>query len=376
MDDEQHELIASTPSPQPLSALSEMMKRRKSSAEISTMRNRKIRDFYARQNDHIENYEVAQQLLDRLKGNSIDEEVTLSEESIYNSNVKAAIWTSFLANIALFILKIIVTVFSGSLAVLASAVDSALDLISGSVMFITHRVMNRRDLFLYPVGKTRFENLGIIVFAAVMGSASFQIITESIRELVAGVTAPDQGIFTIISLCIVVAVKFCLYVWCKLLSKQSVSCEALAQDHFNDTMTNTVTAILVAVASRTGQHWLDPVGAIALALFIIINWIRTGHYHLTLLAGRAAEKPFVQQIIYFAANFDTRILHVDTVRAYHAGVRLIVECDVILAPETTLRTSHDIGEALQQGIEMFPKVERAFVHCDYEYDHAPLGEHK
>jgi len=47
-----------------------------------------------------------------------------------------------------------------------------------------------------------------------------------------------------------------------------------------------------------------------------------------------------------------------------------------LPEEMSLKEAHNIGEALQQKLEKFPRVERAFVHIDYEIDHNPHEEHK
>lgn len=65
------------------------------------------------------------------------------------------------------------------------------------------------------------------------------------------------------------------------------------------------------------------------------------------------------------------IRQIDTVRAYHSGPRLIVEVDIVMDPEDTLRSTHDVAEALQIKLESLPNVERAYVHVDFETDHAP-----
>ena len=62
---------------------------------------------------------------------------------------------------------------------------------------------------------------------------------------------------------------------------------------------------------------------------------------------------------------------IDTVRAYHSGPRFIVEVDVVIDPEETLREAHDVAEALQMKLESLPNVERAYVHIDYETSHKP-----
>lgn len=39
--------------------------------------------------------------------------------------------------------------------------------------------------------------------------------------------------------------------------------------------------------------------------------------------------------------------------------------------DDSLRETHDIADELQTKIEKLPDVERAYVHVDYETDHAP-----
>jgi divalent metal cation (Fe/Co/Zn/Cd) transporter len=72
-----------------------------------------------------------------------------------------------------------------------------------------------------------------------------------------------------------------------------------------------------------------------------------------------------------AMTHSPTILQIDTVRAYHSGPRLIVEVDIVMDPEATLRATHDVAEELQIKLESLPDVERAYVHVDYETDHRP-----
>lgn len=45
-------------------------------------------------------------------------------------------------------------------------------------------------------------------------------------------------------------------------------------------------------------------------------------------------------------------------------------------PETKLRESHDVSQALQRKLEGLADVERAFVHVDYDYSHDIYEEHR
>ncbi len=43
----------------------------------------------------------------------------------------------------------------------------------------------------------------------------------------------------------------------------------------------------------------------------------------------------------------------------------------MMAPEESLRTTHDVAEELQTKLESLPDVERAYVHIDFETSHKP-----
>ena len=76
-------------------------------------------------------------------------------------------------------------------------------------------------------------------------------------------------------------------------------------------------------------------------------------------------------------TFDIAMTHsplihqIDTVRAYHSGPRLIVEVDIVMNPDDSLRLTHDTAEDLQLKLESLPNVERAYVHVDFETTHKP-----
>jgi len=63
------------------------------------------------------------------------------------------------ANIILFIAKVYASIVSGSMAIIASTLDSLLDLLSGLILWFTARSMQRLNPYLYPIGKKRKQPL-------------------------------------------------------------------------------------------------------------------------------------------------------------------------------------------------------------------------
>ncbi|KAJ3395165.1 hypothetical protein HDU84_002739 [Entophlyctis sp. JEL0112] len=283
--------------------------------------------------------------------------------------VKIAIYGSLLANLLLFCLQLFAAVSSSSLSLFATMADSFMDLMSNLVLVFANLTAAKRNLQRYPAGKKRFETAGIVVFSCAMGALSVQLITESAKALAAGSHDTDLTVSNISSICVAVAVKACLFVYCASLRKYP-SANVLAQDHRNDIILNT-TGIALSILGQKVLWWVDPMGGILIALWILFNWGSTAVEHIQKFIGETASPLFLNRITYIAMTHHPEILQVDTVRAYSSGAGYFVEVDIVMDPSTPLQRSHDVGEALQVKIESIEDVERAFVHIDYESLHTP-----
>ena len=70
---------------------------------------------------------------------------------------RMAIYVSNIANIVLFVAKLYVSIQSRSLAVIASTLDSLLDLLSGFILWFTAHAMRNPNQSRYPIGKNRMQ---------------------------------------------------------------------------------------------------------------------------------------------------------------------------------------------------------------------------
>ncbi|KAK4753353.1 hypothetical protein SAY87_022151 [Trapa incisa] len=257
------------------------------------------------------------------------------------------------------------------MAVIASTLDSFLDLLSGFILWFTANAMRKPNHYHYPIGKRRMQPVGIIVFASVMATLGLQIILESIRQIIAE-SRPDtdreKEKWMIGIMVSVTAVKFILMVYCRRFKNEIV--RAYAQDHFFHVITNSV-GLATAVLPIHFYWWIDPTGAIVIALYTIGTWARTVIENVWLLIGadgsagvhREADLPHVEP-----PPGDPAHRHV---RVYTFGSHYFVEVDIVLPQDTLLNQAHNIGEALQEKLEQLPEVERAFVHIDFEFTHRP-----
>ncbi len=100
--------------------------------------------------------------------------------------------------------------------------------------------------------------------------------------------------------------------------------------------------------------YLDPIGAICIALLILVSWISNAFEQVWLLVGKSAPKEFLSKLIYMSITHDSQIHKVDTVGvlrsapppprgwpsdsravpAYHAGQKYYVEVDIVMDEST------------------------------------------
>ncbi|KAF9532119.1 CDF-like metal transporter [Crepidotus variabilis] len=338
--------------------------------DIAGLRRRKkgkqVAKYQTEQNDLIKS------LLKPMEEHTED---AIQEEEAARVPVKIAIYASLAANVILCIIQLYAAITSLSLSLLATGIDAVFDIGSNVLLFWLHRKAGKLDLNKWPVGGARLETIGNIVYGFLMGSVNLVVIVESIRNLV---TKPDSDLKdfhlpSIIAVAAAFGVKLALFIYCFSLRNKSSQVLVLWKDHRNDLFINGF-GILMSVGGSKLAWFLDPMGAIIIALGVMISWGRTIYGEFGLLAGKAAPHSFLQLIVYKAATFSDDILKIDTVRAYHSGPDYFVEVDVVMDGSTPLWKAHDLSQQLQDKIEVLPNVERAFVHVDHEWTHAP--EHR
>ncbi|KAL5228534.1 hypothetical protein ABZP36_016799 [Zizania latifolia] len=327
-----------------------------------------VAEYYQQQVEMLEGFNEMDTLTDRgfLPGMSKEE-----REKVARSET-LAIRLSNIANMVLFAAKVYASVRSGSLAIIASTLDSLLDLLSGFILWFTAFSMQTPNPYRYPIGKKRMQPLGILVFASVMATLGLQIILESIRSLVSDgddfSLTKEQEKWVVDIMLAVTLVKLALVVYCRSFTNEIV--KAYAQDHFFDVITNMI-GLVAALLANYIEGWIDPVGAIILAIYTIRTWSMTVLENVHSLVGQSASPEYLQKLTYLCWNHHKAVRHIDTVRAYTFGSHYFVEVDIVLPSDMPLQQAHDIGEALQEKLERLPEIERAFVHLDYEFTHRP-----
>lgn len=119
-----------------------------------------LRRFYENQNNILELYKNKD---------------TQDTKSSTNSWETFGVNFSYASNIFLFAIKLWALVISGSMAMLASVLDSSLDILSGTMLFLAMNESRKQDHVNYPIGKERIQPIATIVFSCLMGMSAAQV---------------------------------------------------------------------------------------------------------------------------------------------------------------------------------------------------------
>lgn len=289
-------------------------------------------------------------------------------------NARWAININVIANILLLSAKGFATISSSSLSLIASLVDSALDLLCTAIVWTTNRLVAWRLQGLqrrFPVGRRRLEPLGILVFSVIMIISFVQILQESVTKLYNGIsgnpieaaTLPPAAIGAMAATVIIKGI-----IWFGCIRVKTTQVQALAQDCKTDVYFNTLSLLFPLIGHQAHVWWLDPLGAALLSLFIIYDWAGTCFENVARLCGSAVDDPLQQKLTFLAYRFSPLVNGFKSITAYHAGDGVWAEYDVLLDEKTPLRRAHDIAETLQYCCEGLMEVDRAFVTPDCECD--------
>ena len=172
---------------------------------------------------------------------------------------KWAININVIANILLLAGKVVAALSTGSLSLMASLVDSALDLLCTLIVWTTNKLVQWRLDALrkrFPVGRRRLEPLGILVFSIIMVISFLQILKESVEKLIPleGETEMLSGT-AIGALLATIILKGAIGLGC--LRIKTTQVQALVQDCKTDVIFNTLSLLFPFVGQKANIWWFD-----------------------------------------------------------------------------------------------------------------------
>ena len=171
----------------------------------------------------------------------------------------AAVALSLACNVLLLLAKAAAYFWSGSEAVLASTVDSVIDLVSQAILAAAERASASRDA-RFPVGRARMSAVGVASAAGIMLGATLLVVQASVSDLYSGIVEgkrPDLRLGPLLYSILggAIAVKGALFAVCAAAASRAPpgradTLLALKDDHLTDVLANSAALVAGLFAAK------------------------------------------------------------------------------------------------------------------------------
>ena len=250
------------------------------------------------------------------------------------------------------LMKLITGVATGSLAVIASAVDSLLDILMSGVNYLAIRQAEQPADRTHPFGHGKFETLATLFQALVIAVSGGWIIYESIRRLRVGTELSSLGGGMAVLL-LSTAVSFWISRHLRRVARQTDS-SALKADslHFSmDVYTNLALVVGLGIITVTGAPWLDPVLSLLVALYILGEALRLVRHGMRDILDEELPEPLRREITHLIEENKCELSGFHNLRTRRAGSQKIMDFHLTVCKHLSVEEAHDIADRLEKTIE-------------------------
>ncbi len=261
------------------------------------------------------------------------------------------------------ILKLSAGILSNSQSLISDGLNSLLDIVSGTIIFVAIRVGGKKADDKHPFGHNRAEPIAALVIAILAGILSFEIIRDGITSILHR-TPVEVTNFTFFVVFFSVGLKTIMMLAFRRIGRasNSPSLKAAAIDFRNDIFASSM-VIVAVITAKLGLSVLDSYIAILLGLWIAYSGFNIAQENLKYLMGESPDGELLK-LVHDKASGILGVKQIHAVKAQYLGSEVEVVVDIEIDKRLTLQHAHEIGEHVKQALEETPEICHAFVHID------------
>lgn len=254
-------------------------------------------------------------------------------------------------NVILAVVKITGGVIGHTYALIADGAESTLDILSSLLVWAGFRVAGRPPDANHPYGHGKAEPLAALAVAVFVFAMAAWIAVESLRQIV----TPHQGPrwWTLLVLAGVVVTKF--YFFRKISAagrvEDSTGLGVEAQHHWSDALTSAAAFIGISISLLAGLGWqaADDWAALAACGVIAFNGVGMMTKALHDVMDTAAPPNFEEDVRRLALSVPG-VGGLHRVRVRKSGLSYLVDIQIRVDGNLTVREGHDIAHAVKDGL--------------------------
>lgn len=275
----------------------------------------------------------------------------------------------------LVIIKMSVGILSGSIAVLASAIDSLLDLtVSMFNYFALHNAeKDPDDSFNY--GRSKIEPLAAVIEGTVISLSALFILYEALTKIIHPVKMEFIGVSIFIMLLSIVITSF-LVMYLNYVAKKTnnMVIKADALHYKTDIFSNGAVLLALGLVSLTGESLIDAILGIAIAAYMIYSALPIIKEGILMLLDAALCEEDIKKItdVIESQKETTNYHHLQT---RESGSHVFISVHVVFNVSISLYDAHLISDKLEMKLRKLfeDKKVHVLIHMD-PYDDSDINE--
>ncbi len=253
---------------------------------------------------------------------------------------------------------------TGSVGLLSTLIDSALDLAASLINLIAIRQALQPADEEHRFGHGKAEPLaGLAQSGFVLGSAGFLLVHAGERLVRPTPVSNTEVGYAVMALAIGLTIALVLYQRYVVRRTGSLAIKADSLHYSVDLLSNVSVMFALALSSRFGWLWADPLVAIAISLFILHSAWQILKDSLNLLMDRELPDEDRERIRRIACSHPG-VIDIHDLRTRSSGTHVFIQFHLELDGNMTLLDAHTIADQVMNELERaFPDAE-VLIHED------------
>lgn len=263
-----------------------------------------------------------------------------------------ASWWSITGNALLAFLKLTAGIISGSFAVIADGIDSVSDIVSSLVVLVAARIIARPPNVKFPYGYKKADTVATKVLSFMIFFAGAQLAYSTVQLLIAGESMAIPGKLaiwvTVFSIGGKMILSFLLFRTGK--NVESTMLIANARNMRNDILLSVSVLTSLIFTMILEEPLIDRIIALLISIFIMYEGFRIFmKSNIDLMDG--IDNTELYKRLFESVHLVKGAHNPHRVRARKIGHYYMVNLDVEVDPELSVKEAHDIAKNVETSIK-------------------------
>ena len=265
------------------------------------------------------------------------------------------------------VVKVAVSLLSGSISMLAEAINNSADVITSIITLVSVKISEQPADREHPYGHGKVESLSALVTVG----ALFVIYITVIRSAIERLTTPqpiENGVLSLIVIAFGIVVNLFRVTFLTRAARKYRS-QALAAEALNfrtDILSSSVVLVAVFLTLIDPANPIlvraDAVGAIVVSIMVLIFGVKLGKQAVDTLLDRASIE--LTRQIRDVARGVVGVHEVGQIRAREVGAQTFVDLSVTVPRSLSLESSHDLATQVENRVRAIQPDADVVVHVE------------